>query len=130
MGTFNDLHDAFDTTGNGEWDVAEVSEIFDDFGLDGIDNTFDEGEGNGEWDGYPMIDCEPLVLTDKDGFARITAVFPKELCLWQSTDDESGLCTFEDFTGSISANLMIPQQTASDPLDIQLVRSQTTVGCP
>ena len=130
MGTFNDLHDAFDTTGNGEWDVAEVSEEFLDYGLDGIDATFDEGEGNGEWDGYPMIDCGPLVLTDKDGFARITAVFPKELCLWQSTDDESGLCTFEDFTGSISANLMIPQQTASDPLDIQLVRSQTDVGCP
>ena len=26
MGTFNQNHDSFDTTGNGQWDAAEVSE--------------------------------------------------------------------------------------------------------
>ena len=129
-GTWNDDHDAIDTTADGKWDVREVSEPFDDVGLDGRDNTFDEGEGDGEWNGYHMINCEAVVKTDKNGQARIRAKFPRELCIWQSTDDESGICTFEDFTSTISATLMIPQITTSDPLDIQLVRSPTNVGCP
>ena len=70
------------------------------------------------------------MLTDKDGYARIQAVFARELCLWQQTDEETGLCTFEDFTASISSTLLIPQITTSDPLDIQLVRTQTNIGCP
>ena len=98
--------------------------------MDGIDNTFDVGEGDGEWNGYHMIGCEAVVKTDVDGQARILATFPRELCIWQSTDDENGICTFEDFTATISATLLIPQITASDPLDIQLVRSPTNVGCP
>jgi hypothetical protein len=77
-----------------------------------------------------MIGCEAVVKTDEDGQARILATFPRELCIWQSTDDENGICTFEDFTATISATLLIPQITASDPLDIQLVRSPTNVGCP
>ena len=36
MGTFNQHHDSFDTTGNGEWDVAEVSEAFNDYGFDNL----------------------------------------------------------------------------------------------
>ena len=74
--------------------------------------------------------CEPIVRTDQDGYARIIAVFPRELCIWQATDEETGLCTFEDFSASISSTLLIPQITTSDPLDIQLVRTQTTLGCP
>ena len=101
-----------------------------DVGEDGEDGTLDEGERNGKWDGYSMINCDPIVLTDKDGYARIQAVFPRELCIWQSTDEETGICTFEDFTASISSTLLIPQITTSDPLDIQLVRTQTNVGCP
>ena len=103
---------------------------FSDVGEDGEDGALDEGERNGKWDGYSMINCDPIVLTDEDGYARIQAVFPRELCIWQSTDDETGICTFEDFTASISSTLLIPQITTSDPLDIQLVRTQTTVGCP
>lgn len=129
-GTWNDDHDAIDTTNDGKWDAREVSEFFNDWGLDGTRDTFDEGEGDGEWNGYHMIGCEAVVKTDKDGQARILATFPRELCIWQSTDDESGVCTFEDFTSTISATLMIPQITTSDPLDIQLVRSPTTIGCP
>ena len=129
-GTFNDDHDAFDLDGDGTIDTSEVSEPFDDYGMDGFPDTFDEGEGNGEWDGYHMIGCEPVVKTDQDGYARIIAVFAKELCIWQATDDESGYCTFEDFTATISATLLIPQITTSDPLDIQLVRSPTQEGCP
>jgi len=129
-GTWNDDHDAIDTTDDGKWDVREISEPFDDFGLDGQRDTFDEGEGDGEWNGYHMINCEAVVKTDKNGLARIRAKFPRELCIWQSTDDESGYCTFEDFTSTISATLLIPQITTSDPLDIQLVRSPTNVGCP
>ena len=130
MGTFNNMHDGFDTNGDGIIDSSEVSEPFDDFGLDGTANTHDEGENNGEWDGYSMLNCEPIVLTDKDGYARIQAVFARELCIWQATDEETGLCTFEDFTASISSTLLIPQITTSDPLDIQLVRTQTNIGCP
>ena len=89
-----------------------------------------KNEKNGKWDGYSMINCEPIVRTDQDGYARIRAVFPRELCIWQATDEETGICTFEDFSATISSTLLIPQITTSDPLDIQLVRTQTTVGCP
>jgi len=130
MGEGNDMHDSFDINGDGVPDVSEPCEPFSDVGEDGEDGTLDEGERNGKWDGYSMINCDPIVLTDKDGYARIQAVFPRELCIWQSTDDETGICTFEDFTASISSTLLIPQITTSDPLDIQLVRTQTTVGCP
>ena len=130
MGEGNDMHDSFDTNGDGVPDVSEPCEPFSDVGEDGEDGTLDEGERNGKWDGYSMIYCDPVVLTDRDGYARIQAVFPRELCIWQSTDYETGICTFEDFTASISSTLLIPQITTSDPLDIQLVRTQTTVGCP
>ena len=130
MGTFNETHDAFDLDGDGSHDLSEVSEPFDDFGVDQLEGTNDLGEKNGKWDGYSMINCEPIVRTDQDGYARIIAVFPRELCIWQATDEETGLCTFEDFNASISSTLLIPQITTSDPLDIQLVRTQTTVGCP
>ena len=130
MGTFNEMHDAFDLDGDGESEISEVSEPFDDFGIDQIEGTNDFGEKNGKWDGYSMINCEPIVRTDQDGYARIIAVFPRELCIWQDTDTETGLCTFEDFTASISSTLLIPQITTSDPIDIQLVRTQTTEDCP
>ena len=129
MGEGNNKHDGFDTDGDGVPDAWEACEPFEDFGQDGEDGTNDEGEGNKQWDGYSMIGCDPVVLTDKDGYARITAVFNRELCIWQATDEETGLCTFEDFTASISSTLLIPQITTSDPLDIQLVRTQTT-DCP
>ena len=80
--------------------------------------------------GYRKADNFLLLEADQDGYARIIAVFPRELCIWQATDEETGLCTFEDFNASISSTLLIPQITTSDPLDIQLVRTQTTVGCP
>ena len=129
MGTLNQSHDSFDTDGDGNFDVSEVSEPFQDFGYDGLAGTGDIGENNGVWDGYSMINCEPVVRTDQDGYARITAVYAREICIWQATDEETGLCTFEDFTSSISSTLLIPQITTSDPLDIQLVRTQTT-DCP
>ena len=130
MGEGNNTHDSFDTDGDGLPDVWENCEPFIDFGEDGEDGTHDEGERNGKWDGYSMINCEPIVLTDEDGYARIQAVFPRELCIWQATDEETGICTFEDLTASISSTLLIPQITTSEPLDIQLVRTQTTIGCP
>jgi hypothetical protein len=122
-GTYNDNHDSFDTTGNGEWDSQEISEFFNDYGLDGVPNTSDEGEGNGEWDGYSMIGCEPIVKTDQDGFARIIVEFDQALCTLANEDDETGICTWDDFTASISATLLIPEITTSEPLDILLVRS-------
>jgi hypothetical protein len=125
-GTYNDHHDAFDTTGNGEPDTAEFSEHFNDWGLDGTPNTSDYGEGNGEWDGYSMIGCEPIVKTDEDGFARITVEFTRAICtLANMTDDDDPLCVWDDFTASMSATLLIPTITTSDPLDILLVRSGT-----
>ena len=125
-GTYNDHHDSFDTTGNGEWDSQEISEFFNDYGLDGVPNTSDEGEGNGEWDGYSMIGCEPIVKTDQDGFARIIVEFDQALCTLANEDDETGICTWDDFTASISATLLIPEITTSEPLDILLVRSPDT----
>ena len=59
-------HDSFDLDGDGLIDTAEVSEPFLDYGQDGIEGTFDVGEGNGYWDGYSMINCEPVVRTDVD----------------------------------------------------------------
>jgi hypothetical protein len=75
-----------------------------------------------------MINCEQIVNTDADGYARIKARFLKSLCIWQSTDPETGLCTFEDFTAQITATLLIPQITSATPIEIQLTRSRT-VDC-
>jgi len=127
IGEGNNKHDSFDTDGDGLPDVTESCEPFVDFGVDGEDGTHDEGERNGKWDGYSMINCEPIVLTDENGYARIKAVFLRELCIWQATDEETNICTFEDFTATISSTLLIPQITTSDPLDIQLVRSPSLV---
>ena len=127
-GTFNDHHDGFDTNNDGLVDTSEVSEPFDDFGMDGVDGTFDQGEGNGEWDGYSMIGCEPIVKTDEDGFARIIFEFDQALCTLANQDDDTGVCTWDDFTASLSATLLIPEITTSEPLDILLVRSPD--DCP
>jgi len=127
-GTFNDHHDGFDTNNDGLVDTSEISEPFDDFGMDGVDGTFDEGEGNGEWDGYSMIGCEPIVKTDEDGFARIIFEFDQALCTLANQDDDTGVCTWDDFTASLSATLLIPEITTSEPLDILLVRSPA--DCP
>ena len=40
--------------------------------------------------------------------------------------DDDGICTWDDFTASISATLLIPEITTSEPLDILLVRSPDT----
>lgn len=130
MGTFNEKHDSFDIDGDGLVDTAEVSEPFDDFGQDGVDGTFDEGEGNGYWDGYSMINCEPVVRTDADGYARIIVEFDQALCTLANIDDTTtpSTCTYDDFTASLSATLLIPEITSSDPLDILLVRSPA--ACP
>ena len=128
-GEGNDDHDAFDLDGDGVIDTSEVSEPFDDFGLDGLPDTNDEGEGNGEWEGYHMIDCGPTVRTDQDGIARITAVFPKELCIWLSVDSTDPFYNhYQEFSASITGALLIPQQITSDPITIQLVRSPTIEG--
>ncbi len=129
-GHFNNEHDAWDTTGNGEIDYSEISEVFYDFGLDGLEGTFDEGEGDGKWDGYAMINCEQVVNTDSDGYARIKARFLNSLCQWNSTDPETEYCTFDDFTAQITATLLIPQITSAAPIEIQLTRSQTQEDCP
>ncbi len=123
MGTFNQNHDSFDLDGDGLIDTAEVSEFFNDWGYDGIPNTFDQGEGNGYWDGYSMINCEAVVRTDEDGYARIFVLFDRGLCTLANNDD--GVCTYEDFTASMTATLLIPEITSSDPLDILLVRTGT-----
>ena len=130
MGQGNQNHDAFDIDGDGLIDTAEVSEPFDDFGQDGLEGTFDLGEGNGEWDGYSMINCEPVVRTDQDGYARITVEFDQALCTLANIDDTQtpNICTYDDFTASLSATLLIPEITTSDPLDILLVRSPAE--CP
>ena len=130
MGTFNQHHDAFDLDGDGLIDTSEISEPFDDFGYDGIEGTFDQGEGNGVWDGYSMINCEPVVRTDEDGYARIIVEFVENLCVLANIDDTQNpnICSYDDFTSSLSATLLIPEITTSDPLDILLVRSPAE--CP
>ena len=97
--------------------------------MDGLPDTFDEGEGNGEWDGYSMIGCEPIVKTDEDGFARIIVEFTRPICTLANMSDD-GLCTWDDFTASMSATLLIPTITTSDPLDILLIRSGTDCITP
>lgn len=123
-GQGNDIHDSFFDS-LGVYDTSEVSEFFNDFGIDGIDGTFDEGEGDGRWNGYSMIGCEPLVLTDSDGYARIIVEFSQEICTLANIDDttDPSTCSYDDFTASLSATLLIPEITTSDPLDILLVRS-------
>ncbi len=132
LGEGNDSHDGFDTDGDEIPDSSEVSEPFDDFGIDGVDGTLDEGEGDMEWNGYHMIDCEPLVKTDDNGVARIVAVFSRGLCVLQNMDDtqDPAVCTWDDFPASVFGTLMIPEITSSDPVEIQIVRSPSSLGCP
>ena len=128
-GTNNDDHDGFDLDGDGFVDSTESSEIsepFSDFGFDGVEDTFDEGEGDGEWYGYHMIGCEPIVKTDENGYAKIIVEFDQALCTLANQDDDTNECTWDDFTASLSATLLIPEITTSDPLDILLVRSPDT----
>ena len=70
-----------------------------------------------------MINCEAVVRTDEDGYARIFVLFDRGLCTLANNDD--GVCTYEDFTASMTATLLIPEITSSDPLDILLVRTGT-----
>ena len=128
-GTWNDDHDSFDTNGDGDWDSAEISEFFNDWGLDNTPNTFDEGEDNGYWDGYHMIGCEPIVKTDQDGYARIIAVFPVELCVWQSLDEANSLCSWEGFDASVLATSLVPEIVSSNDVAITLQRSPTASPC-
>ena len=99
MGTFNQNHDSFDTMDDNR--CAEVSEFFNDFGLDNVEGTFDEG-GNGYWDGYSMINCEPVVRTDQDGYARIIVEFVQDICILANVDDTQNpnICSYDDFTAS------------------------------
>ena len=77
-----------------------------------------------------MINCEPVVRTDDDGYARIIVEFDEALCTLANIDDSTdpATCTYDDFTASLSATLLIPEITTSDPLDILLVRSPAP--CP
>ena len=78
----------------------------------------------GKWNGYSMIGCEPIVLTDKDGFASVSVRYQREICVLANTSTaDPPICSYDDFTSSITATLMIPTITTSDPLDILLVRS-------
>ena len=128
-GQGNDSHDSF-LDSLGVLEGQEVSENFDDFGLDGINLTFDEGEGDGKWNGYSMINCEPVVKTDSDGYARIMVQFDQAICTLANIDDttDPSTCSYDDFTASLSATLLISEITTSDPLDILLVRSPA--ACP
>ena len=128
-GQGNDSHDSF-LDSLGFLEGQEVSENFDDFGLDGINLTFDEGEGDGKWNGYSMINCEPVVKTDSDGYARIMVQFDQAICTLANIDDttDPSTCSYDDFTASLSATLLISEITTSDPLDILLVRSPA--ACP
>ena len=75
-----------------------------------------------------MIGCEPIVMTDEDGFARIIFEFDQALCTLANMDEDTGVCQWDDFTASLSATLLIPEITTSEPLDILLVRSPD--DCP
>ena len=74
--------------------------------------------------------CEPVVRTDADGYARIIVEFDQALCTLANVDDTQtpNVCSYDDFTASLSATLLIPEITTSDPLDILLVRSPA--ACP
>ncbi len=123
QGNYNQNHDSFDINGDNKPDTSEVSEFFNDWGLDNIPNTLDEGEGNGKWDGYSMINCEPVVRTDKDGYARIIAEFDQGLCVLLGESQATGLCNWETFTATLSSTLLIPQIASSDPVQITLART-------
>ena len=123
QGNYNQNHDSFDINDDNKPDTSEVSEFFNDWGLDNIPNTLDEGEGNGKWDGYSMINCEPVVRTDKDGYARIIAEFDQGLCVLLGESQATGLCNWETFTATLSSTLLIPQIASSDPVQITLART-------
>ncbi len=52
-----------DSNNNGVWDPAEE---FSDFGLDGIADTGDEGEGNNVWDFWDYPECLAVFIADQE----------------------------------------------------------------
>ena len=56
--------------------------------------------------------------------------FVQDICILANVDDTQNpnICSYDDFTASLSATLLIPEITTSDPLDILLVRSPAE--CP
>ena len=64
-----------------------------------------------------MINCEPVVRTGPDGYARITVEFDQALCTLANIDDTQtpNICTYDDFTANLSATLLIPE-CFSEPL--------------
>ena len=76
-----------------------------------------------------MIGCEPIVKTDQDGYARIIAVFPVELCVWQSLDEANSLCSWEGFDASVLATSLVPEIVSSNDVAITLQRSPTASPC-
>ena len=52
-----------DSNNNGVWDPAEE---FSDFGLDGITDTGDEGEGNNVWDFWDYPECLAVLIADQE----------------------------------------------------------------
>jgi hypothetical protein len=130
-GICQDGEQYYDSDGNGRYDFGEP---FEDCGFDGICGPtvpypgIDEGENDGEWYGYHMEGCgwpDIRVRTDRNGIARISAVFYKTLCIYNGVVDFGGVdfCTYNDFTGTINATLAIPITTAADPVEIQFTRS-------
>ena len=61
---FDQVSEEFtDLNNNGVWDPAEA---FSDFGLDGITDTGDEGEGNNVWDFWDYPECFAVFITDQE----------------------------------------------------------------
>jgi len=73
-----------------------------------------------EISGYPLTGF--TVNTDEDGMALIGVRYHKPICSL-SNEDDNGECTYDDFTSNISATLLVPVITTSQPLPISLVRS-------
>jgi len=57
------IFEFIDSNNNGVWDPAEE---FSDFGLDGIADTGDEGEGNGVWDFWDYPECLAVFITNQE----------------------------------------------------------------
>lgn len=104
----------FDWNDVNENDFHDTSEVWYE--------TFTDSDENGVWTGYShILGCgTPIVRTDSDGYTRVIMSFPQTLCTPIPNSDP---LQYNDFTATVTAQLLDPVSISADPVQINFIRS-------
>lgn len=89
--------------------------------------TYTDTDENNFWTGYPhIVTCgTPIVRTDADGYTRVVMTFAQSLCTPIPNSDPT---QYNDFTSTVTAQLLDPVSISSDPVSIEFIRSWDGTG--